>query len=95
MTHRIAAAFAGHDKRAALMPYLMGGYPDLEESRAAAGSGRRRRGRPDRAGHPVLDPLADGPVIYAAGTRRRWRTAPPRTASSRSASGSRSGCRWC
>ena len=29
---RIAAAFAGSGKRAALMPYLMGGFPDLETS---------------------------------------------------------------
>jgi len=27
---RIAAAFAGSGKRAALMPYLMGGYPTME-----------------------------------------------------------------
>src|SRR4051812_49849525 len=31
---RIAAAFADPGKRAALMPYLMGGHPDLETSRA-------------------------------------------------------------
>jgi tryptophan synthase alpha chain len=31
---RIAQAFASHGKRAALMPYLMGGFPDLDESRA-------------------------------------------------------------
>ena len=31
---RIAAAFESHGKRAALMPYLMGGYPSPEESRA-------------------------------------------------------------
>ena len=31
---RIAAAFAATDGRAALMPYLMGGFPDLEASRA-------------------------------------------------------------
>ena len=30
----IAAAFADHDKAAALMPYLMGGFPTLDESRA-------------------------------------------------------------
>ena len=29
---RIAAAFAGHGRRAALMPYLMGGFPDVETS---------------------------------------------------------------
>ena len=32
---RIASAFAGHGKRAALMPYLMGGFPDVESSLAA------------------------------------------------------------
>ena len=30
---RIALAFASHDRRAALMPYLMGGFPDLDASR--------------------------------------------------------------
>ena len=30
----IAAAFAAHGKRAALMPYLMGGFPDTEASYA-------------------------------------------------------------
>ena len=51
---RIAAAFAGHGKRAALMPYLMGGYPDLEGS--SRGRARRRGGRrrPDRARDPLL-----------------------------------------
>ncbi len=29
---RIAAAFASHGKSAALMPYLMGGFPDVEAS---------------------------------------------------------------
>ena len=31
---RIAAAFAATEGRAALMPYLMGGFPDLDASRA-------------------------------------------------------------
>ncbi len=31
---RIAAAFASSGKRAALMPYLMGGFPDLAGSQA-------------------------------------------------------------
>ena len=31
---RIADAFAGSGKRAALMPYLMGGFPDAAVSRA-------------------------------------------------------------
>ena len=66
---RIAAAFAGSGKRAALMPYLMGGYPDLEASRrigeAAAASGADML----ELGIPFSDPLADGPVIHDAGTR--------------------------
>ena len=31
-TERIAAAFDGHGRRAALMPYLMGGFPSIERS---------------------------------------------------------------
>jgi tryptophan synthase alpha chain len=65
---RIAAAFASHDKRAALMPYMMGGYPSLEASReiglACAESGADLI----ELGVPFSDPLADGPVIHAAGT---------------------------
>jgi tryptophan synthase alpha chain len=66
---RIAAAFAGCGKRAALMPYLMGGFPDLESSRrigeAAAAAGADML----ELGIPFSDPLADGPVIHDAGTR--------------------------
>ena len=65
---RIAQAFAGHGRRAAFMPYLMGGHPDIETSRAcmqaAAGSGADLI----ELGVPFSDPLADGPVIHAAGT---------------------------
>jgi tryptophan synthase alpha chain len=65
---RIAAAFAGHGKRAAMMPYLMGGYPDLQVSAdaglAAADSGADLI----ELGVPFSDPLADGPVIHAAAT---------------------------
>ena len=65
---RIAAAFAGHGKRAALMPYLMGGHPSLDSSiecgLAAADAGADLI----ELGIPFSDPLADGPVIHAAGT---------------------------
>jgi tryptophan synthase alpha chain len=68
VTERIAAAFAGHGRRAALMPYLMGGHPDpatsLEACRAAADAGADLI----ELGVPFSDPLADGPVIHAAGT---------------------------
>jgi tryptophan synthase alpha chain len=65
---RIATAFAACDKRAALMPYLMGGYPDLDTSRrigeAAAAAGADML----ELGIPFSDPLADGPVIHDAAT---------------------------
>ncbi len=47
--------------RAALMPYLMGGHPDLETSLAACDGGRRRRRRPDRARRAVLRPAGRRP----------------------------------
>jgi tryptophan synthase alpha chain len=65
---RIAAAFSSHGKRAALMPYLMGGYPSLDTSAdaglAAAGAGADLI----ELGIPFSDPLADGPLIHAAAT---------------------------
>jgi tryptophan synthase alpha chain len=68
---RIAAAFASaraDGLRAALMPYLMGGFPDLETSlrigRACADAGAAML----EVGVPFSDPLADGPVIHAAGS---------------------------
>ena len=66
---RIAAAFAAASGRAALMPYLMGGFPDLEAS-AAIGEACADAGADlVELGVPFSDPLADGPVIHAAGTR--------------------------
>ncbi len=66
---RIALAFAGSGKRAALMPYLMGGFPTLEES-ARIGQAYVAAGADlIELGVPYSDPLADGPVIHAAGTR--------------------------
>jgi tryptophan synthase alpha chain len=66
---RIAHAFARTGKRAALMPYVMGGFPTLEDSlrigRACVEAGADLI----ELGVPYADPLADGPVIHAAGTR--------------------------
>jgi tryptophan synthase alpha chain len=74
---RIASAFESHGKRAALMPYLMGGYPDLDASAdsglAAAAAGADLI----ELGIPFSDPLADGPVIHAAGTAALERGATP------------------
>jgi len=67
-TERIAAAFSGHGRAAALMPYLMGGYPNVAASvecgLAAADAGADLI----ELGVPFSDPLADGPVIHTAGT---------------------------
>jgi tryptophan synthase alpha chain len=66
---RIAAAFAGSGKRAALMPYLMGGFPDMGTSRAIGEAYADGGADLVELGVPFSDPLADGPVIQAAGTR--------------------------
>lgn len=68
MTDPIAAAFAGHGRRAALMPYLMGGYPDIETSRAVAVACADGGADLIELGMPFTDPLADGPTIHAAAT---------------------------
>jgi len=68
---RIASAFAGAraEARAALMPYLMGGFPDLETSRAVALAYADAGADLIELGVPFSDPLADGPVIHDAATR--------------------------
>ncbi len=68
MSDRIAAAFAQQDKRAALMPYLMGGHPDVETSRACLDAAIEAGADLIELGIPFSDPLADGPVIHAAGS---------------------------
>jgi tryptophan synthase alpha chain len=65
---RIAAAFRDSGKRAALMPYLMGGFPDLESSRRVGEAYAEAGADVVELGVPFSDPLADGPAIHAAGT---------------------------
>jgi tryptophan synthase alpha chain len=66
---RIAAAFAAAPGRAALMPYLMGGFPDVERSVAIGLACADNGADLVELGVPFSDPLADGPVIQAAGGR--------------------------
>jgi tryptophan synthase alpha chain len=66
--HAIAAAFAGDGRRAALMPYMMGGFPDVATSRRIAEAYADGGADLVELGFPFSDPLADGPVIHAAGT---------------------------
>jgi tryptophan synthase alpha chain len=70
-TERIAAAFAqarADGRAAALMPYLMGGYPALAESIRIGEACVRAGADILELGMPYSDPLADGPVIHEAGT---------------------------
>jgi tryptophan synthase alpha chain len=64
---RLADAFAGEGKRAALMPYLMGGFPTLDDSRRIGHACIDAGADVLELGVPFSDPLADGPVIHAAG----------------------------
>ncbi len=66
---RIAAAFATARGRAALMPYLMGGFPDIETSVAIATAYADAGADLVELGVPFSDPLADGPVIHEAATK--------------------------
>lgn len=68
---RIEDAFArsgSSGKRAALMPYVMGGFPTLEQSVRIGEACVRAGADVIELGVPYSDPLADGPVIHAAGT---------------------------
>lgn len=65
---RIERAIRGADGRAALMPYVMGGYPDHDGSIAVAKACVEGGADLIELGIPYSDPLADGPVIQAAGT---------------------------
>src|SRR6187551_2805404 len=71
MAESIAAAFeaAKSEGRAALMPYMMGGFPDLDTSLAVAEAYADAGADLIELGVPYSDPLADGPVIHAAATR--------------------------
>jgi tryptophan synthase alpha chain len=66
---RIAQAFASSGKRAALMPYVMGGFPTLEQSLEIGQACVQAGADLIELGVPYSDPLADGPVIHAAGTQ--------------------------
>jgi tryptophan synthase alpha chain len=66
---RLTQAFAAHGRRAALMPYLMGGYPTLAESIRIGEACVQGGADVLELGVPYSDPLADGPVIHEAATR--------------------------
>ncbi len=68
---RIAEAFArshADGRSAALMPYLMGGFPTVDGSREIGLAYARAGADLVELGVPFSDPLADGAVIHAAAT---------------------------
>lgn len=69
-TTSIEGAFAAarDEGRAALMPYLMGGFPDQGTATAIAQAYADAGADLIELGVPFSDPLADGPVIHAADT---------------------------
>ncbi|MDQ6605884.1 MAG: tryptophan synthase subunit alpha [Actinomycetota bacterium] len=67
---RIAEGFASaraNGRAAALMPYLMGGFPTLKDSLEIGLAYADTGADLVELGIPFSDPLADGPVIHAAG----------------------------
>lgn len=66
----IRAAFdaAKAEGRAALMPYMMAGFPDRESGLAVAAAYADAGADLVELGVPYSDPLADGPTIHSADT---------------------------
>ena len=60
------------------MPYLMGGYPSIDDSLSAGFAAADAGADLLELGIPFSDPLADGPVIHAAGTEALAAGATPR-----------------
>jgi tryptophan synthase alpha chain len=65
----IAQAFSRQDGRAALMPYMMGGFPSMASSLRVGEVYARSGADLVELGVPFSDPLADGPAIQLAGQR--------------------------
>lgn len=68
---RLAAVFAAarSEERAALMPYMMAGFPDPDGAKQVARAYAEGGADLVEVGVPFSDPLADGPVIHEAATR--------------------------
>lgn len=68
---RIAKRFARlrQEKRAGLIPFLMGGDPDFETGHSCLEAVRVNGADLMEIGMPFSDPMADGPIIQAAALR--------------------------
>ena len=65
-------------RRAALLPFIMGGDPDLRTTTALLPALQNAGADVIEVGIPFSDPLADGPVIQAAAARAVRRGVTPR-----------------
>jgi tryptophan synthase alpha chain len=65
----LAEAFSRPDGRVALMPYMMGGFPDMASSLQVGEAYADAGADLVELGVPFSDPLADGPAIQLAGQR--------------------------
>jgi tryptophan synthase alpha chain len=79
---KIRAAFAAarEEGRAALMPYMMAGFPDRDSGLAVARAYADSGADLIELGVPFSDPLADGPTIHSAATQALAAGATLRTA---------------
>ena len=79
---RIRATFAAakDEGRAALMPYMMAGFPDRDSGLAVARAYVDAGADLIELGVPFSDPLADGPTIHSAATQALAEGATLRTA---------------
>jgi tryptophan synthase alpha chain len=63
---RLDSVFADRSKKALLMPYTTGGYPDMDGCRRVLESFIAGGADMIELGVPYSDPLADGPVVQAS-----------------------------
>jgi tryptophan synthase alpha chain len=77
---RDAFAAARDEGRAALMPYMMAGFPDRDTGLAVAAAYADAGADLIELGVPYSDPLADGPTIHTAATQALANGATLRTA---------------
>lgn len=63
---RLAELFSGRKKKALLMPYITGGFPDMDGCRKVLDAFVAGGADMIELGVPFSDPLADGPVVQAS-----------------------------
>ena len=68
-TNNITRVFESQVKRAAFMPYVVAGYPDIDTSIEIIHGLVEAGADLIELGVPFSDPIADGPVIQAAGQK--------------------------